>query len=367
MRIIRNIKPMGLFAFIGVLTAMLAGCGYDNSSKDMTKIDVDKYVTSIGDYSNLSVEVDAKNEVSEEDVQNYIDYVLSGQTETVKSDKTVVEEGDIVNIDYEGIKDGVAFDGGTAQGYDLTIGSGTFIPGFEEGLIGHVVGEEVALDVTFPENYQAEDLAGQPVVFNVKINYISEEQTPELTDEVAASYGIENVTNIEEYRAYVNENLLMAEDNNHLAAKRDAIQNALVDICTFADVKDLGLYQFYLDQIKAQSQQMADSYGVTLEEVVSVMYGISMEEYENTIAEQAELLVKGTLACAKVAKDQKIKLSDEEFEEQLASEATEFGYPSVDEFKAAINEEDYRNYLLQMKVVDKLLETATVTEVNNGQ
>lgn len=108
MRIIRNIKPMGLFAFIGVMTAMLAGCGYDNSSKDMTKIDVDKYVTSIGDYSNLSVEVDAKNEVSEEDVQNYIDYVLSGQTETVKSDKTVVEEGDIVNIDYEGIKDGVA-------------------------------------------------------------------------------------------------------------------------------------------------------------------------------------------------------------------------------------------------------------------
>lgn len=367
MRNIRNIKPMGLVALIGVMTVMLAGCGYDNNSKDMTKIDVDKYVTSIGDYSNLSVEVDAKNEVSEEDVQNYIDYVLSGQTETVKSDKTIVEEGDIVNIDYEGIKDGVAFDGGTATGYDLTIGSGTFIPGFEEGLIGHEVGEEVALDVTFPENYQAADLAGQPVVFNVKINYISVEQTPELTDELAASYGIENVTNIEEYRAYVNDNLNMAEDNNHMAAKRDAIQNALVDVCTFADVKGLGLYQFYVEQIKSQTKQMADSYGVTLEDVVSVMYGISMEEYEKTVADQAEMLVKGTLACAKVAKDQKIKLSDDEFEQQLASEATDYGYQSVDEFKAAINLEDYRNYLLQMKVVDKLMETATVTEVNNGQ
>ena len=362
MRIVRNGRRAGLIAIAGVMALTMCACGYDDNSMDATKINVDKYVTSIGDYSNLSIEVNPKNEITGEDVQNYIDYALSGQTEVVRSDRTTVKEGDIVNIDYEGIKDGVAFEGGTAQGFDLTIGSGTFIPGFEDGLIGHEVGEEVALDLTFPENYQSEELAGAAVVFNVKINYISEEKTPELTDELAASYGIENVTNIEEYRAYVDENLKMAEDNNHLAAKRDAIQNALVDICTFADVKGIGLYNFYVSQIKAQTQQMADSYGVQLEDVVSVMYGISMEEYENTVSSQAEALVKGTLACAKVAKDLKIKVSDEEFEEQLASEASDYGYPSVDEFKAAINVDDYRNYVLQMKVVDKLLETATVTE-----
>ncbi len=352
----------GTAVLVLVASTLLAGCGYDDTSKDITKINVNKYVTSIGDYKNLTIDAPARDTITDAEVSDYIDYVLSGQSETVKSDKTVVEEGDIVNIDYEGIKDGVAFEGGTAQGYDLTIGSGTFIPGFEDGLIGHKVGEEVALDITFPENYGATELAGQAVVFNVKINYISENKVPELTDEIIAGYGLENVTNEEEYRAYVNENLQMAADNNHLASKRDAIQNALIEQCTFADLTGLGLYQFYVDQIKGQTQQMANNYGVSLEEVVSVSYGISMDEYEANVAEQAETLTKGALACAKVAKEEKITLSDEEFEQQIATDAADYGYESIDEFKAAINAEDYRNYLLQMKVVDKLLETATVNE-----
>ncbi len=356
----------GMSVFVLSLSTVLAGCGYDDTSKDMTKINVDKYVTSIGDYKNLSIEAPAGDTITDSDVSDYIDYVLSGQAETVKSDKSVVESGDIVNIDYEGIKDGVAFEGGTAQGYDLTIGSGTFIPGFEDGLIGHKVGEEVALDITFPENYGAAELAGAAVVFNVKINYISESRTPELTDEIVQGYGLENVTNIEEYRNYVNENLQMAADNNQLAGKRDAIQNALIEQCTFGDVTGLGLYQFYMDQIKAQTQQLANNYGVTLEEVVSVTYGVSMEEYEANVADQAAQLTKGALACAKVAKEEKISLSDEEFEQQIATDASDYGYETADEFKAAINAEDYRNYLLQMKVVDKLLETATITETGSN-
>ena len=355
-------RLLALVSVVSALAMVLAGCGYDDTSKDMTKINLDKYVTSVGDYNNLSIEVTKSAEVSDADVQDYIDYMLSGQTETVKTDKTVVEDGDIVNIDYQGIKDGVAFDGGTDTGYDLTIGSGTFIPGFEEGLIGHKVGEEVALDITFPENYGSAELAGAAVVFNVKINYISESKTPELTEEVIAGYGIENVTNEAEYRAYVYDNLSMANDNNDLAAKRDAIQNALIEKCTFADLTGLGLYQFYVEQIKGQTKQMADSYGVTVEDVVPVMYGVSMEEYEGMVAEQAENLTKGALACAKVAKDLNLKVTDEEFETQITQDAADYGYATTDEFKNLINMEDYRNYLLQMKVVDKLLETATVTE-----
>ena len=347
-----------------VSVVMLTACGnkYDDTSNDLAQIDVDKYVPTIEYYSNLKIEVDPQDVITDDDVQSYIDYILSSQAELVKSDKTVVEEGDVVNIDYEGIKDGVAFDGGTDTGYDLTIGSGTFIDGFEDGLIGHKVGEEVALDLTFPENYTAEELAGQAVVFNVKINYISEYTKPELTDELVESYELDGVSNVAEYKEFVRNGLQTSADDSFIASKRDALQQALIEQCTFGDISGLGLYQYYVEQIKSQTQAMADTYGVSLEDIVTGLYGMDYDEYEESVAEQAGNLVQGALACEKVARNEKISISDKEFDEQIAKDAEEYGYASPEDFKAAIDEDDYRNYLLQMKVVDNLLETAEITE-----
>lgn len=353
------IVAVSALAFAGMI---LAGCGYDDSSYDITKVNVDKYVTDVGDYANMTISVAPGQQISESDIQGYIDYLLEGQSELKKSDKKVVENGDVVNIDYEGIKDGVAFDGGTDTGYDLNIGSGTFIDGFEDGLIGHKVGEEVALDLTFPEDYQATDLAGQAVVFNVKINYISESVVPELTDDIVKGYEIENVSTIAEYKEFVGKGLQDAADNDYLNQKRDAIQQALIDQSSFNDVTGLGLYNYYVEQIRAQAQGMADNYGVSIDDVITTMYGMTTEEYESSVSDQAQTLVKGALACEKIARKEKIKLSDEEFNAQLATDAADYGYASADDFKAAINADDYRNYLIQMKVVDKLLETATVTD-----
>ncbi len=354
---------------MAVMTAMsvvLAGCGYDNNSTDVTKVDVDKYVTLNGDYHNLSLSANLSDPVEDDDVDKYIDYELSNKAETVKSDKTVIENGDVANIDYEGLKDGVAFEGGTAQGYDLAIGSGTFIPGFEDGLIGHSVGEEVALNVTFPENYQSEELAGQPVVFNVKINYISEKKAPELNDEYVASLGLDGITNVEDYKVYTKEFLIKNIESIDTSSKRDAAQNALIGLCTFNDVSGLGLYRFYADQLRAQVQKNAEQYNMSVDEVISAMYGTDAEGYEKQLAEQATTLTQGALACAKVAKLEKITISDQEFNDQVAKDSAEYGYASVDEFKKYINPEDYRNYLLQMKVVDKILETAVVTDSEPG-
>lgn len=361
---LRKKMPLMIAAALSAVT--IAGCGYDDSSKDLTKINVDKYVTSIGDYNNLAITTSSRNVITESDVQGYIDYVLEGQSELVKSNKTTVETGDVVNIDYQGLKDGVAFDGGTDEGYDLTIGSGTFIEGFEDGLIGHQVGEEVSLDLTFPENYGAAELAGKAVVFKVKINYISEHKKPELNDETVMGYGIENVSNVEEYRNFVNDSLQESADNDYLSMKRDALQQALIDTCTFADVESLGLYDYYVEQIKKQTQTMADNYGVSVDDVISGMYGMDNAQYEESVGEQAKLLVQGALACAKVAKEQKIKLTDEEFNAQLKTDAEAYGYESAEAFKAAIDADDYRNFILQKKVVDKLLETATVTETEEN-
>lgn len=349
-------------AVITALSVVLVGCGYDDNSTDVTKVDVDKYVTINGDYHNLELSVNLSDPVEDDDVDRYIEYDLGNHAETVKSDKTVVENGDVANIDYEGLKDGVAFDGGTAQGYDLAIGSGTFIPGFEEGLIGHSVGEEVALNVTFPENYQSEELAGQPVVFNVKINYISEKKNPELNDEYVASLGLENVTNVEEYKAYTKDYLIKNIEGIDTSSKRDAAQNALIGLCTFKDVSGLGLHRFYKDQLRAQVQKNAERYNMSVDEAISAMYGTDAEGFEQQITEQATTLTQGALACGKVARLEKISISDEEFNEQVAKDSAEYGYASVDEFKKYINPDDYRNYLLQMKVVDKILETAVVTD-----
>ena len=167
------------------------------------EINADEYVT-LGDYKGLEV-VSNVVTITDADVDAYIEYMLSmsgGALEEV-TDRDVVENGDVANIDYIGKKDGVAFDGGTAEGYDLGIGTGTFIPGFEEGLVGVKKGETVDLNLTFPENYSAADLAGAEVVFTVTVNGIYKEVTPEFTDEYVAELGIENISTVEEYRAYM--------------------------------------------------------------------------------------------------------------------------------------------------------------------
>lgn len=135
-------------------------------------VDVLSNVTLSGDYKGLELSIAKQTEVTDEDVENIAIQTYNQMGAKSNVEKTVVESGDTVNIDFEGKKDGVAFDGGTSQGYNLTIGSGSFIDGFEDGLIGVNVGDTVDLNLTFPEGYQNADLAGQDVVFTVTVNFI---------------------------------------------------------------------------------------------------------------------------------------------------------------------------------------------------
>ena len=201
-------KTLGFLAAL-LSVCMLAGCGAKDTgdgtgsgsgagteSTALKDMDVDKYVT-LGEYKGLAVTVDTV-EVDEDEWDSLVNNVYYGNITAENGGITdrAVETGDTVNIDYEGKKDGVAFDGGTAQGYDLTIGSGSFIDGFEDGLIGVMPGETVDLDLSFPEVYPNNpDLAGQPVVFTVTVNYIQPAQDGQLDDEVISNFGIDGVTN----------------------------------------------------------------------------------------------------------------------------------------------------------------------------
>lgn len=347
-----------------MMLASIAGCGskYDNNSMSLSKIDVDKYVTSLGEYKGIEVTTTPKEEVNENTVNSYIQYLLGSQTTSEKSDKDTVENGDIANIDYVGKKDDVAFDGGTAQGYDLAIGSGTFIPGFEEGLVGAKVGETRSLNLTFPENYGNEELAGAAVVFDVTVNYISVNKTPELTDEFVTGLAIDGVTTVDAFKTYVEDSLKTNADSVYKSTLQDNAMSVIIDKCTFSDEYPQMLFDYYLDTIKQADTKKASGYGVDLESYVTGYYGISMEEYNTQLEDQAKLMIKDALVCEAIARIEKISVTDEEFNEQLSKDATAMGYDSVDAFKAAISEDDYRNYLLEVKVMDYVLESATITD-----
>ena len=353
-----------LTAVLLVALVMLAGCGgYDNASLDITKIDVDSYIETLGEYKGLTIETEPKMTITDNTVDDYINYVLSasGQTSTTEVDRAA-KEGDIVNIDYEGIKDGVAFEGGTDTGYDLTLGSGQFIPGFEDGLIGYKKGDEVALNLTFPEDYR-EELAGAEVVFNVKINSVKEVTAATLTPEFIQGLGISGVTDEESFRSYIKENLETNAEDSYRNGLRDGLITQIAENTVFTDAElPVNLMNYYVGQIQNQDSTMASQYGVSLEEFVTTYYDMEFDAYEEQCRTQAETMLKDAIICEKIARIEDIKVSKKEATESLESDAVKYGYESVDEYKQSFDEQDYRNYLLELKVMDYLLENANIVE-----
>ena len=221
-------KKKIIAALVGICTVVvMTGCGNKGISND--KI-------TIKQYKGLEVEKVDPVEVTDTDVEDSINSTL--QTKSTQNDITdrPAQEGDVVTIDYEGKKDGVAFDGGTAQDQQLELGSGAFIDGFEDGIVGHNIGETFDLNLTFPEDYKSEDMAGQAVVFTVTLDKISEVIVPELTDELVAELS-ESAKTIEDYKKEVKEDL---ETSNKQAAESEQQQNvwdALMEQCTVENIQ----------------------------------------------------------------------------------------------------------------------------------
>jgi len=326
------------------------------------EINADEYVT-LGDYKGLEV-VSTVQSIGDEEVDSYIEYMLSstsGELEEV-TDRDVIENGDVANIDYVGKKDGVAFDGGTAEGYDLGIGSGSFIPGFEEGLVGVKKGETVDIELTFPENYRAPDLAGAEVVFTVTVNGIYKEIKPEFNDAFVAELAIENVSTTEEYRSYLKN---MMEENEKQYALQDVQTQLLAMVTENATVSGTPqelVDRFYQVNINNMTYN-AMMYGMDLQTFVSSYYGLDEESFEAETVAAAEESAKQALVCLKIASEENIVVTEEEINAAVEESYAEYGYPSAEEFKATIDMDEYKDSLLLNKIVDFLVENATITEV----
>lgn len=337
-----------------ILTMCLTGCGANNAYE---KLDLSEYV-KVGEYTGLSRD-DIKVSVSKEEVKEQVkaDVKETAETEEVKSGK--VKEGDTVNIDYVGKKDGEVFDGGTGSGYDLEIGSNTFIDGFEDGLIGKKVGTTCDLNLTFPEDYNTASLAGEDVVFTVTINSIKREVVPEYNDEWVQANS--NVKTTAEYEAQVKENLL---DEKEQDAKNDIVSSLWKEVIENSEVIKYPEEEVnaYVTELEKQWDTMASSYGVEKEDVWGT-YGLEDEaaynEYNKGIAED---YVKEQMVLYYIADKEGLTYTDEEADE-LRTAIKEAGYTDDETFKESYGQaiEPYIDYQLTLqKVGDFIFDNAVV-------
>ena len=340
-------KKRIIAALVGICTvAVMTSCGNKGISND--KI-------TIKQYKGLEVEKVDPVKVTDTDVEDSINSTL--QTKSTQNDITdrPAQKGDVVTIDYEGKKDGVAFDGGTAQDQQLELGSGSFIDGFEDGIIGHNIGETFDLNLTFPETYDNNpDLVGQAVVFTVTLDKISEVIVPELTDELVAELS-ESAKTIEDYKKEVKEDL---ETSNKQAAESEQQQNvwdALMEQCTVEKYpKDKK--QETIDNITTQYGSIASMYGMDdVDTFLEHAFGVTSEV-------MAENIIKQEYAVDLIAEKENLKVSDEDYKKGLEEYATQYGYTDSAELEEAVGKKEVKRALLQDKVTDWLVDNCKLVE-----
>lgn len=321
---------------------------------EVSKINANDYVT-LGDYKNLEITLAAPT-VDETVLASQLQATYEGYVTAENGGITdrAVADGDTVVIDYEGKKDGVAFNGGTASGQTLGIGSGAFIDGFEEGLIGVMPGETVDLNLTFPEGYQNTELAGQDVVFTVTVHYII---PTEMEDAVVANMGIVGVTNVEELEQYVYDDLYAEAEANYQTELEYLIMEALVADCTYAELPADKIAE-YEQNVRDNLDLNASYYGLDAATLVLYFYG--REDFDVFVAENATVALQQELAVEVLAEQEGLTISDEELDELLLETAKSYGYSTIEELIGEDDHSSYRSYFLYNKVMEYLKENVTV-------
>ena len=327
----------------------------DDSNGDLNILD---YV-DLGDYKGIEL-TKSITKVTDDEVTNEME---SKAVELTGSDVTV-EDGDTAIIDFVVKLNGVAFDGGTASNYELEIGSGSFIDGFEDGLVGAVKGDQKDLNLTFPDPYPNNpDLAGKAVVFEVTVNAVKERSVPELTDEFVASVSPDDGT-VEKYRESTRENLLEQKQLSIDNQRDTDILNAVVDnsevVCSTASIDEA-----YDTQLKAYTN-MLSSYGVDLATYAG-MIGSDEDSFKQKIREEAKEMAKQSLVLNEIAKQENITIDDSD-KEALAKR---YGYESLETMlqNDNIDQKMVDDTALMQKTLDFLVENAKITvstEENNA-
>ncbi|EVW71248.1 TPA: trigger factor [Staphylococcus aureus] len=311
----------------------------------------------LGDYKGLEIEKQ-ETELSDDELQEAIDHSLGHLAEMVVKEDGVVENGDTVNIDFSGSVDGEEFEGGQAEGYDLEIGSGSFIPGFEEQLEGMKVDEEKDVVVTFPEEYHAEELAGKEATFKTKVNEIKFKEVPELTDEIANELDAEANT-VDEYKENLRKRLAeqKATDAENVE-KEEAITKATDN--TTIDIPE-AMVNTELDRMVSEFAQRIQQQGLDLQTYFQIS-GQDETQLREQMKDDAEQRVKTNLTLTAIAEAEKIEATDEDIDKELEKMSKQFNI-SVEDIKNTLGNTDIiKNDVRIQKVIDLLRDNAKFVE-----
>lgn len=311
----------------------------------------------LGDYKGLEIEKQ-ETDLSDEELQESIDHSLSHLAEMVVKEDGAVENGDTVNIDFSGSVDGEEFDGGQAEGYDLEIGSGSFIPGFEEQIEGMKTGDEKDVVVTFPEEYHAEELAGKEATFKTKVNEIKFKDVPELNDEIANELD-SDAENVDEYKENLRKRLseqkaTEAENTEKEEAINKATENASIDIPE-------AMINTELDRMIQEFGQRIQQQGLDLQTYYQIS-GQNEEQLRDQMKDDAEQRVKTNLMLTAIADEENIEVSDEDIDKELEKMSEQFNI-SVEDIKSTLGNTDIvKNDVRIQKVIDLLRDNAKYVE-----
>lgn len=308
----------------------------------------------LGEYKGLEAKKDDVV-ITDDDVEEELKRVADRNSKLITIEDRPVQDGDTVNIDFEGSVDGVPFDGGTAKGYTLVVGSGTFIPGFEDQLIGAALGSEVDVNVTFPEDYHSEDLKGKAALFKVKINEIKKKELPEINDEFASD--VSEFETLEEYKADIRKKLTeraQAEADRKFEEEiiKKAVDNAQCDIPEV-------MVNRRLDGMLNQFDMQLRYQGMNLENYMKMM-GMEESKLREDFRENAYQDVKTQLVMEKIAEVENVEVTPEEYEEELKQIADRYNQP-VEEMKKHLRGDDIeyiKDSIERRKTVALLVENA---------
>lgn len=356
-----KLKKIAVLSLAALLALAGTGCGVKKgegdtettaSAQEGERKQPDSYGTAtLGEYKGIELP-EADTAVTDAEVEEQIKTNLTFSPDVTAVTDRPVKEGDTVNIDYKGTKDGVAFDGGSAEGFDLVIGSHRFIDGFEEGLVGHSIGETVTLNLTFPEDYKSEELKGQAVVFEVKINAISVSTPAQLTDEWVVKQGLEGVITVDQYRAYIRENM---EVQRKQAAENQDRYNALMtimDSSTFELNQEALDYEFNTSMDNVEKQVSAQ--GTNVAEYAAA-YGMTEDQLKDQLKSQAENYAKQMVTVSTIFDKEKMELTDADYNYIVELNG---GQATKEELVEQYGEKEVENTAKTYKVLQFIIDNA---------
>lgn len=309
----------------------------------------------IGEYKGLKA-VKKIYSVSDGEVEHELLHVQERNARIITVEDRPAKKGDITVIDFEGFVDGVPFDGGKAEDHELELGSGSFIPGFEEQVEGHSTGEEFDVNVTFPEEYQSKELAGKTAVFKIKLHEIKMHELPELDDEFAKD--VSEFDTLEEYKADVKKHIQESKDRK----SKNEVEDALIDQITegmTAEIPD-AMVETSIDNMVNDFDYRLQAQGMNIKTYLQYT-GMEMDAFRKTFREQANRQVKIRLVLEKIASIEKFEVTEEELETEYVKFAERYDV-EIDKIKTAIAKADITRDITVSKAVDLIHNEAVITE-----